>query len=49
MRAWEVSIVLGYPSDQDSKTVKAYSQAGLGIFIEKISRVSRCQRQIQRA
>ena len=23
----------GYPTDQDSKTVKVYSQAGVGIFI----------------
>ena len=23
----------GYPEDQDSKTVKVYSQAGIGIFI----------------
>ena len=39
----------GYP-DQNSKTVKVYAQAGIGIFIgEKISRVSGCQRQVQRA
>ena len=25
----------GYPTDQDSKTVKIYSQAGVGIFIER--------------
>ena len=31
----------GHPTDQDSKTVKVYSQAGIGIFIrEKISLVS---------
>ena len=30
----------GYPTDQDSKTVKVYSQAGIGIFIGKTSLVS---------
>ena len=30
----------GYPTDQDSKTVKVYSQAGIGIFIGKKSLAS---------
>ena len=30
----------GYPADQDSKTVKVYSQAGMGIFIGEKSLVS---------
>ena len=30
----------GYPTDQDSKTVKVYSQAGIGIFIGEKSLVS---------
>ena len=37
----------GYPTDQDSKTVKVYSQAGKGIFIGEKSLV--CQRHVQRA
>ena len=34
----------GYPIDQDSKTVKAYSQAGIGIFIGEKPLVSLCAR-----
>ena len=39
----------GYSTDQDSQTVKIYSQAGVGIFIGETTRVSGCQRQVQRA
>ena len=51
MRAWEVDR-FGYATDQESKTVRVYLQAGIGIFIfhrREISRVSGCQRQVQRA
>ena len=40
----------GFSTDQDSKTVKVYSQAGERIFIgRKTTRVSGCQRQVERA